>query len=85
MRPVSSSKACVKSQRACGDGVRGVIDVGSTGMLSQQKGPEVERNMRKDDPLCENSSVLLPDYYSILSNCILKCSVGKKMPSLLIN
>lgn len=58
--PVSSSKGHVKIQwlipespglQACGDAVRGVIDVSSTGMLSQQKGPEVERSLRKDDPL----------------------------------
>lgn len=94
MRPLPSSKGCVKIQlwlpespglQECGAGVRGGIDVSPTRTLSQHKGPETECNMTKDYPLCENSSVLLPDYYSILSNCILKCSVGKKMPSLLIN
>ena len=39
-----------------------------------QKGKEREKNGHSR----ENSSVLLPDYYSISSNCILKCSVGKK-------
>lgn len=34
--------------------------------------------MKKDDPLCENSIALLLDDYSVLPNCILKYSVGKK-------
>lgn len=94
MRPLPSKQGLCEGLAAASgepgsagmwDWGEGDIDVIPTCMLSQHKGPEVESNKRKEHPLCENSSVLLPDYYSILSNCILKCSVGKKMPSLLIN